>query len=71
MEFIDFKSLQDRSRQIASDYLSKKPFHYTRFDAFFHSAAADEIYKNYPDIKDGMWDGTTYIDQKNKSARKL
>ena len=66
MEYIDFESLQNRSDEIARDFLSKKPFHYTRFDGFFHNSKANEIYENYPDIKDGKWDGTTYVDQKNK-----
>lgn len=66
MEYIDFESLQKRSGEIARDFLSKKPFHYTRFDGFFRSDKANEIYENYPDIKDGKWDGTTYVDQKNK-----
>jgi len=66
MEFIDLESLQNRSTEIARDYSSKTPFHYTKFDGFFRAAIADEVYKNYPDIKDGKWDGTTYIDQKNK-----
>ena len=66
MEFIDLASLQKRSNEIARDYASKTPFHYTQFDGFFRASVLDEIYKNYPDIKDGQWDGTTYIDQKNK-----
>ncbi len=66
MEFINFKSLIDRQNEIKSDYQSKKPFRYTMFENFFHDDKAEIVLQNYPDIKDGKWDGTTYLDQKNK-----
>lgn len=66
MEFIDFESLQKRSSEIERDFFSTKPFHYTMFEGFFDETAAESIYASYPSIKDGKWDGTTYIDQKNK-----
>jgi Rps23 Pro-64 3,4-dihydroxylase Tpa1-like proline 4-hydroxylase len=36
------------------------------FEGFFKSDAAESIYGSYPTIQDGKWDGTTYVDQKNK-----
>jgi Rps23 Pro-64 3,4-dihydroxylase Tpa1-like proline 4-hydroxylase len=36
------------------------------FEKFFIPEKAEEIYANYPSIAVGKWDGTTYVDQKNK-----
>lgn len=66
MEFINLENLTGRLTQIRQDYQSKKPFRYIVFDDFFYADKAEEIYRNYPAITDGLWDGTTYIDQKNK-----
>ena len=66
MEHIDFLSLENRLAEIKGDYLSKKPFHFTMFEGFFRRPSAELIHDEYPTIKDGQWDGTTYIDQKNK-----
>ncbi len=66
MEFIDFESLQKRQSEIENDFRAKKPFKYVVVENFFKPEAAEIIYKNYPVIEDGMWDGTTYINQKNK-----
>lgn len=51
---------------IGSDFNSKTPFRYSVFEDFFKPDKAEEIYNSYPKISDGNWDGTTYIDQKNK-----
>lgn len=66
MDLIDIDSLQERATIISHDYLSKKPFQYTMLEGFFNAEAAELIHASYPTIKDGMWDGTTYVDQKNK-----
>lgn len=66
MELIDFKSLQERTDEIGKDYSSKEFFHYTMFEGFFKDSVANSIYDAYPTIDNGSWDGTTYIDQKNK-----
>lgn len=66
MEFIDFNSLTGRLDEIRADYQSKKPFRFVMFENFFQPEKAERIYENYPSIADGLWDGTTYIDQKNK-----
>ena len=66
MDFIDFKSLQKRCDEIKDDFYSKKPFRYTMLRDSLMQNAAELIYSSYPQIKDGKWDGTTYIDQKNK-----
>lgn len=69
MEFIDFDSLQERFSAIRSDYQGKKPFRWTTFEHFFKADKADEVLANYPAIDNGKWDGTTYIDQKNKFTK--
>jgi len=66
MEFIDIDSLRKRAEAIKKDYYSKKPFKYTSFENILKPEAAEIIYNEYPSIEDGKWDGTTYIDQKNK-----
>lgn len=66
MEFINFNSLSERQSSIKEDYQSKKPFRYVVFENFFSPEKAELIHKNYPSIEDGKWDGTTYLDQKNK-----
>jgi Rps23 Pro-64 3,4-dihydroxylase Tpa1-like proline 4-hydroxylase len=66
MEFIDFESLQQRQHEISHDFQAQKPFKYVVFDGFFKQNAAEVIHQNYPVIEDGVWDGTTYINQKNK-----
>ena len=66
MEFINFNSLIDRHKEIKADYQSKVPFRYVMFENFFQEDKAELILQNYPAIVDGKWDGTTYLDQKNK-----
>jgi len=36
------------------------------FENFFYPEQAEVVYQNYPAIEQGKWDGTTYVDQKNK-----
>lgn len=66
MKFIDFEKLKLKSEIIKNDYQSKKPFRYTMFDDFFKPDMAELVYNSYPTIKEGKWDNTTYINQKNK-----
>ncbi len=66
MEFIDFESLKSRQAAIKADFQSKKPFRYVMFENFFKADKAEEVLANYPKVEDGKWDGTTYLDQKNK-----
>lgn len=66
MNYINFDSLQKRLNGIQIDFQSKKPFHYTVFENFFSQEMANHIHDSYPTIQNDSWDGTTYIDQKNK-----
>src|SRR6188472_1051276 len=66
MDLIDFQSLKERAGAIAKDFNAAKPFRYTMFEGFFKTTAAEQILERYPSIKNGKWDGTTYVDQKNK-----
>jgi Rps23 Pro-64 3,4-dihydroxylase Tpa1-like proline 4-hydroxylase len=66
MEFINLTSLYERLDLIKKDYHAKKPFKYILFDGILYSDKAELIEKEYPSIKDGKWDGATYVDQKNK-----
>lgn len=66
MQLINFNRLQEDKLKIKADYQSKKPFRYVMFENFFQKEKADLILNNYPEVKVGEWDGTTYLDQKNK-----
>ena len=70
MEFVNFDSLTQRLAEIKADFNDpKKPFRYTQFEGFFYPEKAELIHNSYPTITDGKWDGTTYVDQKNKFAK--
>ncbi len=65
--YIDLITLKQRLPELRADFnASSKPFRYVVFDDFFTPEIAEKVYQAYPKIKDGKWDGTTYIDQKNK-----
>jgi Rps23 Pro-64 3,4-dihydroxylase Tpa1-like proline 4-hydroxylase len=66
MEYINIKRLNETLKVIKADYQSKKPFRYVMFENFFVTEKAEVIHSSFPTIEDGKWDGTTYIDQKNK-----
>jgi Rps23 Pro-64 3,4-dihydroxylase Tpa1-like proline 4-hydroxylase len=66
MELINIERLLKEKTEIRKDYQSKTPFRYVVFENFFLADKAELIYESYPAIEDGVWDGTTYIDQKNK-----
>jgi Rps23 Pro-64 3,4-dihydroxylase Tpa1-like proline 4-hydroxylase len=66
MELINYKDLLERQKKIKQDYQSNQPFRFVMFENFFLPEQAELIYQNYPTIEDGKWDGTTYLDQKNK-----
>ena len=66
LKFIDIDVLNERLDTIKKDFHSKKPFKYVMFENFFPADVAETIYTSYPKIEKGKWDGTTYVDQKNK-----
>ena len=66
MSHINFSLLEGRKEQIRKEYQSKKPFRFVMFENFFLDPDAQTIYGNYPVIENGKWDGTTYLNQKNK-----
>jgi Rps23 Pro-64 3,4-dihydroxylase Tpa1-like proline 4-hydroxylase len=71
MHYINFASLNERLPIIQKDFQSKRPFRYTMFENFFNELLANKVHQSYPTIKDGQWDGTTYIDQKNKFQKNV
>ena len=66
MRFIDIDLLNERLPHLKNEFHSKEPFKYVIFEDFFPSEVALEILNEYPKIDKGTWDGTTYLDQKNK-----
>ncbi|HQW86712.1 MAG TPA: 2OG-Fe(II) oxygenase [Flavobacteriales bacterium] len=69
MEFIDMERLRARTDEIRTAFRAQRPFHWTTFEGFFKPDKAEEVYNSYPPIGEGTWDGTTYIDQKNKFSK--
>ena len=51
---------------LKESFNSRKPFRYLVLDNFFHEDSAEEVLAAYPGTETGQWDGTTYVDQKNK-----
>lgn len=66
MEFIDIDRLERDFAAIRANYQGKRPFRWTTLEGFFKPEKAEEILAAYPAISEGKWNGTTYIDQKNK-----
>lgn len=66
MKYIDIDFLEAEFDAIHNAFNSAKPFRWCTFDGLFKAQMAEEIHSEYPTITDGKWDGTTYIDQKNK-----
>jgi Rps23 Pro-64 3,4-dihydroxylase Tpa1-like proline 4-hydroxylase len=66
MNYINLPQLEKNLASTRMDFQSKKPFRYTIIENFFHEEYVERIYNSYPTITNGAWDGTTYIDQKNK-----
>lgn len=66
MKYLDIESLKNRLVNLKDEYQSKKPFRYLVFEDFFPQFVADKILNEYPAISKGEWNGTTYLDQKNK-----
>lgn len=68
-ELIDFERLHNHLAELKAQWNDpKKPFHYLVYDNFFKPEAAEQLLAAYPDVTTGNWDGTTYINQKNKFA---
>lgn len=65
-KYINLKLLSANSAFIKSSFQSRKPFRYVVFDDFFLPEMAEAIYAQYPSVDEGVWDATTYIDQKRK-----
>lgn len=66
MEFIDSTKLKNNLNEYVKQWNSKTPFRYLIVDDFLIPEKAELILKNYPAVDHGEWDGTTYINQKNK-----
>ncbi len=66
MKVINFELLNEKKAEIKNSYQSEKPFRFVKFDGFFRDDMAELIYNNYPKIEKSSWNGTTYVNQKNK-----
>jgi len=65
MKFVDSR-FRDAKEELKRQWNSKKPFRFLVVDDFLIPEKAEEILKGYPAVDQGEWDGTTYINQKNK-----
>jgi Rps23 Pro-64 3,4-dihydroxylase Tpa1-like proline 4-hydroxylase len=66
MEFVDIASFRAKRDELKEQWNSKKPFRYLVVDNFLSPSKAEEVLASYPSVDQGEWDGTTYINQKNK-----
>jgi hypothetical protein len=66
MKYIDLEELNKRLPEIKARFQQQEPFRYVMFENFFPTEIADSIHDSYPEVDYGQWDGTTYVDQKNK-----
>lgn len=66
MDYINLASLLERQEAIRAHFNEKQVFRYVVIEDFFKADQAERILQSYPDVSQGTWDGTTYIDQKNK-----
>lgn len=70
MEFINLVNLTDKINELKVSFHAKKPFKYLVIDNFLDYEVAEFIWEHYPDVSDGVWDNTTYIDQRNKFQKR-
>lgn len=66
MKYVNLDALYERLPEIKKQYQSQQPFRFVMFENFFPAEVANDILNGYPEIDYGKWDGTTYVDQKNK-----
>ncbi len=70
MKYIDLNHLVENKQNLIQQWNDpKKPFKYLVGESFFSAEKANEIALSYPNIFQGNWDGTTYINQKNKFTK--
>lgn len=69
MEFIDYKSLEERTAELKSAWNNAEPFHRIVFDDFFTNEAAEKILATYPEVEEGAWESKTFLNQKNKFVK--
>lgn len=65
-EFINFDRLQTEKDLLRDAFLAKTPFHYLCFEKILHEHQLETVLQNFPSVEQGVWDSTTYINQKNK-----
>jgi Rps23 Pro-64 3,4-dihydroxylase Tpa1-like proline 4-hydroxylase len=68
--YFDNKVISEREA-FRNIYQSKKPFKYLIIDGVLKEEAAHKIHDQYPKVTDGRWEGTTYLDQKNKFQKTI
>ena len=71
MKFVDWDMLEKMEGEIHQFFNDQKPFRYVVIENFFQKEKAEQLLGEYPTIAEGKWDGTTYIDQKNKFQKTI
>lgn len=66
LNHIDLEGLETRLPELKNAFNAAKPFRHLSFDGYFNATSAEAIHAAYPEVAVGEWDGTTYINQKNK-----
>lgn len=66
LEYINASLLESEFSRIKGNFNTAKPFRFVSFDGIFNPEMAEKIHAEYPKIEEGKWDGSTYVNQKNK-----
>lgn len=70
MMYIDIDRLNEILPNLKEDFQNKEPFKYTIIENFLSSEISEQVHAAYPEVDGGNWDGTTYINQKNKFQKR-
>lgn len=70
MNYINLPALEAALPRLQENWQQARPFRHLYYDQFFYADKAELILSQYPDVDEGLWDGTTYIHQKNKFTRR-
>lgn len=66
MAFINFALLDSEISDLQQTFNGARPFRYLVIDNFLSPETAEEMCHSFPDTSVGIWNRTTYINQRNK-----
>ena len=70
MNYINLPALKAALPQLQQSWQTARPFRHLYYDGFFYPDKAELVLQQYPEVSEGVWDGTTYIHQRNKFTKR-